>query len=146
MADPKTDVTATAGASATVTPPPPPPTPAPAKPEEKKPEEKKVEDKKEEKPSDIKVDSKSVYVAPEVGYVFRGAGNSTEDTHKGPSIGVTLGYPNILFGERFYLRPEFQYRKEWVSRSIPAEFGKGIESSANIDLLGLGATFGVNII
>jgi hypothetical protein len=135
MGEPTTDAKVTAGASATVTPPVTPP--APAKPEEKK---------EEEKSSGIKLDSKSVYVAPEIGYVWRGAGNSTEDTHKGPSIGVTLGYPNILFGERFYLRPEFQYRKEWVSRSIPAEFGQGIESSANIDMLGLGATFGVNII
>jgi hypothetical protein len=140
MADPKTDAKITAGASATVAPPAPPPAPVPAaETAAAKPEEKKTD----EKPSDIKLDSKSVYIAPEFLWTWRGFGNSTEDVHKGPGFGITASYPNILFGDRFYLRPEFQYRKEWVSRSIPAEFGKGIESSASIDHISpLGFAFG----
>jgi|GEM_PF-7130854 len=137
MADPN-DVKVS-GDVKVVTPPPPPP-----------PAEPKKEEKKDEKPAEAKdassgisADTKSVYLAPEFSYGCRGFGNSEENAHCGPSFGITAGYPTLWFGDKFYLRaPEIRYQKEWVSRSIPAEFGPGMESSANIDKLGIGLTGG----
>src|SRR4029453_10056755 len=115
MADPTTDVKVSGDVKVT-----PPPAPAP----EAKAETKKEDPKgaKPEEKSSFSVDTKSVYVAPEFAWTWRGFGNSEYNSHSGPGFGVTLGYPTLHFGDRFYLRiPEISYRKEWVGTDIPAE-------------------------
>ena len=138
MADPAKPVASAAPAASSAALPPLSAAPAP----EATPKE---EPKKEEKPADpapvasndvtAKLDYKSIYISGDLGYLWRGMGNSTQDRHGGLAVGFSLQYPALSFGNKLKLSADFGYRREGVSQSIATDAGPARESKATIDRL-----------
>ncbi|MFO1518216.1 MAG: hypothetical protein U1F57_00905 [bacterium] len=84
-----------------------------------------------------------VSVSAAFDWLWRGFGSSRNDTHNGAALSFSIG-PRWNFGN-FHLDPQLQYRHEWASTQIPAEFGMGFTSSAQIDSISLGLLMGYRL-